>query len=93
MTKQRASRLAAALTALIALPVAALAVNVGETVSTEDAAIRAALEADGYEIVEIEREDDEIEVEATKGGQAFELSFDAESGQLTEIELEDGDED
>ena len=64
------------------------------TAGADDAAIRAALEAEGYEVIEIEREEDEIEGYATRGGLRYELEADLGDGPLSfEIEEEDDDED
>ena len=68
---------------------AALAgVTVGEPLGTEDAVITQKLQEAGYQVTEIEREDDEIEVTATKDGQEFEIEIRAD-GTIEEIELED----
>lgn len=72
---------------------AAAAVGVGDVLGVEDSAIEQALSAQGYAIDEIEREDDEIEVEATLDGVAYELTISPETGAVTEIELEDSDSD
>lgn len=71
------------------LPAIATALGNGDVVGTDEAAIRAALEADGYTVQNIEREDDEIEVHATRDGQAYEVELSAETGAILEIELED----
>ncbi len=82
-----------ALAGLIATaPVLALAnVGLGETLGTEEAVIRAALEAQGYVVEEIEFEDDEIEVELSKDGVETELVLNKANGTVTAIELEEDD--
>ncbi|WP_298360797.1 PepSY domain-containing protein [uncultured Litoreibacter sp.] len=83
-------------TAIVALPAAAFAqFNLGDTLPTAEADIRTMLEAQGYQIEEIELETDEIEVEATLDGVAYELTLAAATGEIIEIELddEDGDDD
>ena len=80
--------------ALIAAPALAFAqFNVGDTLPTAEADLRAALESQGYQIDEIEMEDDEIEVEAMLDGVEYELVLSAATGQVIEIELEDEDSD
>ncbi len=80
----------AVLCAAIAIPASALAaVSVGETVGTSDEEIRAKLEAAGYMVDEIEREDGEIEVEASLDGRSFEIEIAPDSGIVVEMELED----
>lgn len=75
----------------IAAPLSAAAVNVGDTLGTDQAAIQSALEAEGFTISEIEIEDGEIEFEVTRDGAELEISVAADSGVVTEIELEDAD--
>ena len=60
----------AMLAPLVALaPAIAFAgISVGDTLGTEEAEIRQKLEAAGYTIEEVEREDGEIEVEASLDG-------------------------
>ena len=80
------------LTALI--PVAAMAnFAVGDTLGTDLDEIRAQMEAQGYNVLEIELEDGEIEVEYEVDGAEFELEIDAASGEILEIEAEDDDDD
>ncbi|MDJ0639639.1 MAG: PepSY domain-containing protein [Paracoccaceae bacterium] len=82
-------------TTLIALsiPAAALALSVGDTLSTNHDEIRAKLEAEGYKILEIETEDGEIEVEYEQDGQVFEMEIDMTSGVIQEVELDDDEDD
>jgi hypothetical protein len=57
-----------------------------------EAEIVAQLEAKGYQVREIEREDDdELEVYAVSEGQLYELEIDARSGEILEMEREDDD--
>lgn len=80
--------------ALMAVPAAAFAqFNLGDTLSVNEAEIRAMLESKGYQIEEIEMEDGEIEVEYLDGGQEYELTLSAETGEILEIELENEDND
>ena len=80
-------------TALIALlPIAAFAnLAAGNTIGTTADEVTAALEAQGYEIIEVEVEDGEIEVEYMDNGQLFEVEVDATTGMIAELELEDED--
>jgi len=75
---------------LIGAPALAMAnISVGDTVGTDEAEIRAAVEAQGYTVTEIEIEDGEIEVEVLLDGVETELVVDMTTGIVTEIELED----
>lgn len=71
--------------------IAAADVSLGQTVGVEDAELRAALEAEGYQILEIERERDEIEVETLLNGQAIELELDPVTGAIIAMELDNDD--
>ena len=86
-----------ALLAALLIPGAALAqINIGDELGASEAAIRTALEARGYIATEIEFEEGEIEVEATRGDQSFELEISPETGLVLaafEDDTEDGDED
>ncbi|NOD96834.1 hypothetical protein GS610_06390 [Ruegeria sp. HKCCD6228] len=81
------------LTGLIATaPVLALAnVGLGDKLGTSEADIRAALEAQGYQIEEIEIEGGKIEVELIKDGVETELVLSDTDGVVTAIELEEDD--
>lgn len=77
-------------TLLIGAPALAMAnISVGDTVGTDEAEIRAVVEAQGYTVSEIEIEDGEIEVEVLLDGVETELVVDMTTGIVTEIELED----
>ncbi|WP_372574940.1 PepSY domain-containing protein [Ruegeria jejuensis] len=83
------------LTALIAAaPALAMAnVSLGDKLGTDEAAIRSAMEAQGYVVEEIEFEDDEIEVELAKDGVETELVLSKSDGVVTAIEMEEEDDD
>jgi uncharacterized membrane protein YkoI len=84
--------LAATLAIAALIPAAALAkFAVGDTVGTDPAEIRAAFEAEGYTVTEVEIEDGEIEVEYVEDGVEFEVTIAAETGLVSEIETEDDD--
>jgi hypothetical protein len=80
----------AAATALAAAPLAALAADVapGSVVGTDDAAIRAALTAEGYDVRKVEFEDGEIEVYAVKDGKRLEIYVDGRTGAVTRVKEE-----
>jgi hypothetical protein len=79
--------------AMFIIPTAALAqISVGDELGSSEAAVQAALEAQGYVITEIETEDGEIEVEATNGGQSFEFEVSPETG-LVLAAYQQGDDD
>ena len=89
-THTRNSGLIGAAAALMLVPSLALAqITVGDTLGTEDDAIRAQLEQQGYAVEEIEREDGEIEVDVRKDGQEFEIVINAQTGAVEEIEEDD----
>lgn len=81
------------LSGLLIPGIAMAQINAGDTLSTTEDAIRAELESQGYVISEIEYEDDEIEVEATLNGQAYEIDINPETGAVLEVELEDDESD
>ena len=82
------------LLAALFIPGAALAqIGVGDVLGTSEADVRAALEAKGYQVMEVEIEDDEIEVEAMLDGLEFEFEIAVDTGAITEVELEDDDDD
>lgn len=68
---------------------AAIAVERGDTVGTDGAAIRSALEADGYEVRKIETEDGELEAYALKDGKRYEIHVDPASGKVSRVEEDD----
>ena len=80
--------------AAMAIPTVALAeLAPGTALGTEQAEIIAELEAQGYVVQEIEVEDGMFEVEATLDGALYEIEVDLSTGEVAEIELEDGDDD
>ena len=76
---------------LITPAIAAAQYSLGDVIGTTDAEIRAAMEAKGYVVQEIEREDGEIEVEVLIDGVETELVLAEADGTLVEIETEDDD--
>lgn len=80
-----------ALTAMIAsVPVLAFAqLQLGDQVGTEEAVIRAWMEAQGVEVTEIEIEDGEIEVEYILDGAEYEAELDPATGAVIALEAED----
>jgi len=75
---------------IIGTPALAMAsISVGDSVGTDEAEIRAMVEAQGYTVQEIEIEDGEIEVEVLLDGVETELVVDMTTGMVTEIERDD----
>jgi hypothetical protein len=81
------------LTAFAAPTIAFAGLMPGAQVGTDEAAILAALEAEGYVIQETETEDGEFEVEAMLDGMLYEIEIDLSTGEITEVELEDDEDD
>ena len=81
-----------ALLAALIVPAAAFAgLDLGQSLGTTEDEVRAALTGLGYEVVEIEIEDGEIEAEVVLDGAAFEIEVAMDTGQIVEIEAEDDD--
>lgn len=79
-----------AVLAALLVPAAAMAgLDVGQQVGTSEAEIRGALTAMGYEVLEIETEEGEIEADVTLDGAAYEIEIALDTGLVTEIEPED----
>lgn len=77
----------------LALPFTAFAaVGVGDVLGTNDGDIRASLEAQGYSVEEIEREDGGFEVEATINGEELEIEL-SDAGEILAIEFDEPDDD
>lgn len=72
---------------------AAAALTVGTPIGQDVDTVRAALEAEGYEVLEVELDGDEIEADVLRDGQAFEVEVSVTDGVVTEIELEDDEDD
>lgn len=67
-------------------------VAVGDVIGTDQEAISAKLAELGYEMTEIETDEDGyLEIELIAAGAPFELEIDAASGAVLEIEAEDSD--
>ena len=75
--------------ALVFGSVVASAVDTNDVLGTEEAAIVAALQQDGYEVLEVEAEDGYLEAEVLRDGKEFEIYVDAETGKVVKIEEED----
>jgi hypothetical protein len=80
--------LAAAAGLAAAAPALAADVAPGSVVGTDDAAIRAALTAEGYEVRKVESEDGRIEVYAVKDGKRLEIYVDGRTGAVTRVKEE-----
>ena len=81
----------ALLTALIIPGFAFAGVELGQTLGSTEADVRAALTGMGYDVQKIEVEDGEIEADVALDGIAFEIEVAMETGVVVEIELEDQD--
>jgi hypothetical protein len=80
--------IAAAAFAALAAPAFAADVAVGQSVGTEEAAIRAALTAEGYDVRKFDSEDGEIEVYAVKDGKRLEIYVSPETGKVEKVKEE-----
>lgn len=67
------------------------AAPLGAVLGTTEADVRAALEAKGFTVAEIEMEDGEIEADVKLDGKSYEIEVDAKTGKITETELEEDD--
>lgn len=77
---------------LVVAPSLAFAtMTVGDKLGTNEADIKAALEAQGYTVEEIEAKDGEFEAEVLLGGTPYEIEVSAKTGEIIEIELDDDD--
>ncbi len=89
---KRFARPAAIAAALAVAPGLALAgLSVGDSMGKTETEIRAALEKQGYTVMEIETEDGMVEAEVALNGKEYEIEVDAKTGAVVEIELEDED--
>jgi len=61
----------------------------GDKLGTTANEIRAQLEQKGYEVEDIEIEDDEIEVEVAQNDKVLEIYIDKKTGQVVKVEEED----
>ena len=78
------------ITLIVGAPALAVAgVSLGDRLGTDEAEIRAAIEAQGYIVQEIEFEQDKIEVEVLKDGVETELVLNQADGTVTGIEADD----
>ncbi|MFK7792820.1 MAG: PepSY domain-containing protein [Devosiaceae bacterium] len=93
MTRLKKSLLAAS-AGLVVAPVLALAApTVGDTVGTSVQDVMSNLINAGYEVREIEADDDELEAVVLADGQLLELEISPETGMIISVELEDDDDD
>ncbi|WP_028466817.1 MULTISPECIES: PepSY domain-containing protein [Nisaea] len=78
--------------ALIAIPLVGYSVAGTDSKSGErlsDAQVRTLLEKQGYEIIRLEHDDDEIEVYVKRDGVTWELELDPVTGKTLEQERKD----
>ena len=67
--------------------------SLGTHAGLTEAEIRAALEEQGAQVLEIEIESDEIEVEYLLNGVEYEAELDPDTGDIIALEIEDDDDD
>lgn len=85
--------LIASLASLVMIPAAALAApSVGDTVGTTVEEITGNLQNAGYEVREVEAEDDELEAVIVADGQLLEVEVSRQTGLIISIEVEDDSE-
>ncbi|RED12058.1 PepSY domain-containing protein [Pontivivens insulae] len=77
--------------ALFAPGIALAQVDIGDRLGTTENAIRASLQSQGYDVLEVEREGDEIEFEAVRDGTYWEIEVSAVTGMVVGIELDEDD--
>ena len=87
------SVLAAGIVALPATGFAASGFEVGDVLGTDEAAITSILQEKGYEVMEVEIEDDVAEAEASLDGVEYEFEVSMSDGKILEIDSEDSDTD
>ncbi|MEQ8657685.1 MAG: PepSY domain-containing protein [Hyphomicrobiales bacterium] len=91
MSVLKKALLAASAGVLIAPVVALAAPTVGDTVGTSLEEVMNNLTDAGYEVREIEAEDDELEAVVLANGQLLELEISPETGMILSVELEEDD--
>ena len=90
----KSALLASAAFAVIVPTMALAAIKVGDTLSTDEAAIINALEVAGYERIEVEFEDGILEAEGWDPVNAVEMEFeiDPDTGLVSAVSVDDEDE-
>ena len=90
---QKSALLASAAFAVVVPTMALAAINVGDTLGTDEAAIINALEVAGYERIEVEFEDGILEAEGWDPVNAMEMEFeiDPATGLVSAVSVEDED--
>ena len=84
---------AALITAAVIAPTWVMAsMSARDVAGKSETEIRKSLEASGYTVNKVESEDGEFEVYAELDGKSYELEISANTGEITEIELQDDDE-
>lgn len=91
MTLMKKALLAASAGVLVAPVVALAAPTVGDSVGTSLEEVMNSLTNSGYEVREIEAEDDELEAVVLADGQLLELEISPETGMILSVELEEDD--
>ncbi|MBO6674689.1 MAG: PepSY domain-containing protein [Rhizobiales bacterium] len=93
MTMLKKALLAGSAGLLVAPAVALAAPTVGDTVGTNLEEVMNTLTSAGYEVRDIEAEDDELEAVVLTDGQLLELEISPETGMIVSVELEEEDDD
>jgi len=91
MTLLKKALLAASAVVLVAPVIALAAPTVGDSVGTNLEEVMNNLTNAGYEVREIEAEDDELEAVVLADGQLLELEISPETGMILSVELEEDD--
>ncbi len=93
MTILKKALLAGSVGLLVAPAIAFAAPTVGDSVGTNLEEVMNNLISAGYEVREIEAEDDELEAVILADGQLLELEISPETGMIISVELEEDDDD
>jgi hypothetical protein len=93
MTLLKKAMLAGSAGLLVAPAIALAAPTVGDPVGTNLEEVMNSLTDAGYEVREIEADDDQLEAVVLADGQLLELDISPETGMITSVELEENDDD
>jgi hypothetical protein len=93
MTLLKKTLLAGSAGILVVPAIALAAPTVGDMVGTNLEDVMNSLTSAGYEVREIEAEDDELEAVILAEGRLLELEISPETGMIVSVELEEDDDD
>jgi hypothetical protein len=93
MTLLKKNMLAGSAGILVVPAIALAAPTVGDMVGTNLEDVMNSLTSAGYEVREIEAEDDELEAVILAEGRLLELEISPETGMIVSVELEEDDDD